>query len=767
MAKRKPAAPKHPRALEKNKVNAGSAPSAQISTQRVIGFPIVGLGASAGGLEAFEQFFRSVKPNCGLAFVLVPHLDPAHASILTEILRRSTAMPVVEAQDQMAVAPNHVYVIPPNRDMAVFHGALRQEDSTVFHTQMNILWMADSGPQPGTVGKPPMFRVTLSDITERKQATKDSLQQSEMLFRAAFDGSAVPMSLTASDGKLIKVNAAYCEMMGYSEMELAQLNFYEFSHPDDFPINRAGVQRMLNGEQASFRMEKRYIRKDRRVIWGDMSSTLVRDANGQPLYMVTHVQDITERKRAEEQLREVTRRLTFHVDHSPLAVIEWGADMRLVRWSGEAEHIFGWKADEVLGKRMEDFRWIYDEDQAQVAEVSHELETGTNPQRFSANRNYRKDGSIAHCEWYNSSLLDESGKLCSILSLVLDVTARKRAEETLREREEQLRIFVEHSPAAIAMFDRGMKYIAVSRRWLSDYHLGEQMLIGRSHYEVFPDLPERWKAIHQRCLNGAVETCDEDPYPRADGSTDWIRWEIRPWQNSQGQIGGIILFSEVITERKRTEVLIKASLAEKEVLLREIHHRVKNNLQVISSLVSLQADNLTDDRMRAVFGDVRDRVRTMALVHEKLYQTDNLVQLNFADYAASLLQYLWRTHGVMAEKVRLDLAVAPLTLPIETAMHCGLILNELASNTLKHAFPHGRGGSVTVAMDHDATSGAVCLRVRDNGVGLPAELDWRQTRSLGLRLVQMLSEQLHGTVETGPGPGTEFRIRFSIKGLSA
>ena len=203
------------------------------------------------------------------------------------------------------------------------------------------------------------------------------------------------------------------------------------------------------------------------------------------------------------------------------------------------------------------------------------------------------------------------------------------------------------------------------------------------------------------------------------------------------------------------------------MLLREIHHRVKNNLQVISSLVSLQADNLTDDRMRAVFGDVRDRVRTMALVHEKLYQTDNLVQLNFADYAASLLQYLWRTHGVMAEKVRLDLAVAPLTLPIETAMHCGLILNELASNTLKHAFPHGRGGSVTVAMDHDATSGAVCLRVRDNGVGLPAELDWRQTRSLGLRLVHMLSEQLHGTVETGPGPGTEFRIRFSIKGLSA
>ncbi len=136
--------------------------------------------------------------------------------------------------------------------------------------------------------------------------------------------------------------------------------------------------------------------------------------------------------RAEEHVRELSRRLTYHADNSPLAVIEWGPDMRLTRWSGAAERIFGWKAEEVLGKRMDEFRWIYKEDAAQVAEVSDDLTSGANPKRFSVNRNYRKDGSVVHCEWYNSSLMDESGKLRSILSLVLDVTERKYAESALQ-----------------------------------------------------------------------------------------------------------------------------------------------------------------------------------------------------------------------------------------------------------------------------------------------------------------------------------------------
>ena len=151
----------------------------------------------------------------------------------------------------------------------------------------------------------------------------------------------------------------------------------------------------------------------------------------------------------------------------------------------------------------------------------------------------------------------------------------------------------------------------------------------------------------------------------------------------------------------------------------------------------------------------------MALVHEKLYQSGDLARLNFADYAASLMHYLWRVHGEAADKVRLTLATQPTTLPVGVAVPCGLILNELASNALKHAF-HGQAqGEVTVGLERDAATNRLCLRVSDDGMGLPAGLDVRRSTSLGLRLVHMLTQQIGGTVEVSSGPGAEFRVVFA------
>jgi PAS domain S-box-containing protein len=169
------------------------------------------------------------------------------------------------------------------------------------------------------------------------------------------------------------------------------------------------------------------------------------------------------------------------------------------------------------------------------------------------------DGAIGWQRWTNHSIFNKSGELIELQGVGCDITEQKLAEMALKVNEQQLRLFVEHTPLAVAMFDREMRYMLASRRWLKDNNLDEQEIIGRSHYEVVPNIPERWKEGHKRCLAGAVERCEEDIYERHDGATEWVRWESRPWYAANGEIGGIIMFSEMITERKRAAEALRAS----------------------------------------------------------------------------------------------------------------------------------------------------------------------------------------------------------------
>lgn len=214
-----------------------------------------------------------------------------------------------------------------------------------------------------------------------------------------------------------------------------------------------------------------------------------------------------------------------------------------------------------------------------------------------------------------------------------------------------------------------------------------------------------------------------------------------------------------IAERQRAEEKLKASLQEKEVLLKEIHHRVKNNLQVISSLLYLQSKQVAEPKMLEMFVDSQNRVRSMALVHEQLYQTEDLARVNVAEYVRSLASYLFRFYGLGTDRLRLVIDVAELSLGVNIAVPCGLIINELLSNTLKHAFPGGAKGTIHIGFS-TGSDGRYTLVVRDDGVGLPAGLDVRQTKSLGLRLVYTLVDQLEGTIELDRSEGTQFRIVF-------
>jgi PAS domain S-box-containing protein len=232
---------------------------------------------------------------------------------------------------------------------------------------------------------------------------------------------------------------------------------------------------------------------------------------------------------------------------------------------------------------------------------------------------------------------------------------------------------------------------------------------------------------------------------------------------SKVEVNGDTMFTVIlrdVTQRVAAEELIKASLREKEALLKEIHHRVKNNLQVVSSLLGLQSRAMSDPELRKVFEESQNRVYSMALLHETLYQSDNLSQINFPQYIRQLADHLFRSYGVSAGRIRLHTELESVPLSLDAAVPCGLIINELVSNSLKYAFPEGRAGEIRIGLH--GKNGMANLVVADNGVGLNREVDWVTTRSLGLRLVRSLAQQLGARIEVLPEGGTEIKLVFPI-----
>jgi two-component sensor histidine kinase len=217
--------------------------------------------------------------------------------------------------------------------------------------------------------------------------------------------------------------------------------------------------------------------------------------------------------------------------------------------------------------------------------------------------------------------------------------------------------------------------------------------------------------------------------------------------------------SAQVAERERTEETFKALLRQKEVLLREVHHRIKNNLQIISSLLNLQASYIQDSRIREMFMDIQNRIMSMALIHETLYQSSDLGMVNFDVYVRTLADEIFRSYSVLEDRIALQIRADDVMLDTSQAIPCGLILTELLSNCLKHAFPSDRRGEIHIELRLDAEQ-RVTMSVRDTGIGFPADVDFRRSETLGLQLVYTLTEQLGGTLELESNGGTTFKLTF-------
>ena len=341
------------------------------------------------------------------------------------------------------------------------------------------------------------------------------------------------------------------------------------------------------------------------------------------------------------------------------------------------------------------------------------------------------------------------------------IIERKWAEEVSRKTRDEFWELYNNAPVGYHQIDIEGRIVMVNQTEATLLGYTRDEMLG---YPVFNFIAEAERdtareEIRKKIAREQPIASFERTYVRKDGRKIPVAIEEQLVFDEQGEVIGIRSTLQDITERKRAEEQIKASLKEKEILLKEIHHRVKNNMQVIISLLRLQGRYIKDEKYVEIFRECQNRIKSMVLVHEKLYKSENLASIDFGRYIKDLASTLFRTYK-FTSKIALLIDVEDVSLSIDSAIPCGLIINELVSNSLKYAFPESKEGEIKITL-RSTNENEVELIVSDNGVGIPENVDFRNTKSLGLQLVTTLAEdQLESNIELSRTEGTEFRIKF-------
>lgn len=345
------------------------------------------------------------------------------------------------------------------------------------------------------------------------------------------------------------------------------------------------------------------------------------------------------------------------------------------------------------------------------------------------------------------------GTLTHYRGFMLDVTRRKQAEEALRFTQ----FAVDHSSAQAFWTTPEGRIFYVNDAACRTLGYSREELVSMTISDIAPTFPPEVFAEHWRELQQKGSITFESVHRAKDGRVYPVEINANLVVFDDKEYN--CAFTSDISERKRIEESLRVSLTEKTILLQEIHHRVKNNLQIISSLLDIQSDAIADVSAKSCFRECQNRISSLALVHEQLYQSRDFNSVDLADYLGNLVTHLLSSLGKDPGKIALELDTTSISLNIDQAIPCGLIVNELISNALKYAFPNNRAGKISVRLTVDPEEW-ITLTVADNGIGLPADLDIRNTQSLGLQLVQMLVKQLRGELEVHNDGGATFAVRL-------
>jgi PAS domain S-box-containing protein len=396
------------------------------------------------------------------------------------------------------------------------------------------------------------------NVNATEQARK-TLQRSEIRWRTIFDHAPIGICVFSAEGYVIKSNIECKKMLGYLPLKLQGQSFLNWTHPDDIEETFRAFRRAKTGKVPVYQLENRYIHKNGSTIWANTRFSLIRDDNRKQRFVVGMIQDITQRKLAEAALRAAHENLAFHINNTPLAVIDWDAKFRVQRWGANAKQIFGWSASEVMGKHFFDWPFVYEEDRHQVAEIVSQLANATVSHNISFTRNYTKEGKVLYCEWHNSVRLVEEKPL-SFLSFVQDVTNPERMREALRQSEALHRLLSENAHDLICLHEVEGTYLYLSNavKHLLGYQPDE--LIGESPYSLFhPEDCEIIRAVHEKSKVGYLDNLVEYRIRRQDGQYVWFETYVNPITDKNNQTIKLVTSSRDITQRKQQEAALRNS----------------------------------------------------------------------------------------------------------------------------------------------------------------------------------------------------------------
>lgn len=571
--------------------------------------------------------------------------------------------------------------------------------------------------------------------------------------------------------RIVRANKPLADQFGLTPDELLKINaesYYGGKTPD------AKKRWKTFLDKGSSHVKEYYYRSDGSRIFVEGDYYCLYDSKHYFTGYLGIQRDMTDRKNADEKLKMSEEKFRAVAESMPAQVVIF-QDNKFVYANPYSEVITGYKTQEILKKNFWD---LVHEDYRETAKQRGEKRQ--NGESVLDNYELKIISKSKEVKWlsYSARIIEFNGRR-AVLGIATDITESKRNQEKIRLSEEKYRNFVEHS-------SEGIFRLEFKKPVHTDIAADEQVELIRKNVfiaecnSVFSRMYDEDKP--ENIINKNVS---ELKYLNPDITSRILKFITQDYSivedeaveydesgkeksfvvNISGVVEGGYLTSiwgvqRDITEKKRSEEALKRSLIEKDILLKEIHHRVKNNLQIVTSLLKLQAGYVKDEKIKQLFRESQNRVQSMSLIHQKLYQTKDIAHIDFKDYIETVTTHLQHSYGILEDRVKIKTEVRNMIMSIDNAIPAGLIINELVSNSLKHAFPDGRKGNIYINAAYDEYKKEYWFLIRDDGIGMDKIPDIGNSNSFGLKLVHTLVKQLEGIIEIVISGGSEFRIHF-------